>query len=164
MKLKTRNNMFLLHNKQSKSKAFSILSVFCCISISVISMSMQNPHPSLLTLKINNIKAKGKVFVSVCTATEQWPANGYLKFVSPEIKDNDLASFELKNIPSGKVALAVFLDLNGNGILDKNILGAPTEPYAFSNNIRPLFSQPSFNQCSFLLLEKSHEISVDLIN
>jgi uncharacterized protein (DUF2141 family) len=33
--------------------------------------------------------------------------------------------------------------------MDFNFLGMPTEGYAFSNDIRPFLSAPSFDSCAF---------------
>ena len=38
-----------------------------------------------------------------------------------------------------------------NKILDKNLLGIPTEIYGFSNNARHIFSAPSFQEAKFKL-------------
>jgi uncharacterized protein (DUF2141 family) len=37
-------------------------------------------------------------------------------------------------LPAGDYAFAVYHDANGNGKLDRNGVGMPTEDYAFSNN------------------------------
>src|SRR3954465_4244362 len=42
----------------------------------------------------------------------------------------------LTNLDPGKYAIILFHDENGNGKLDKNALGVPTEPYGFSNNVQ----------------------------
>jgi uncharacterized protein (DUF2141 family) len=55
------------------------------------------------------------------------------------------------NLKPGTYAIAVFHDRNKNGKLDKNIFGAPTESYGFSNNARSTFSAPSFSAASFEL-------------
>lgn len=56
-----------------------------------------------------------------------------------------------KELPEGLYAVTIFVDLNGNGILDKNFFGVPKEPYCVSNNIKPVFSAPTFDECSFRL-------------
>lgn len=43
----------------------------------------------------------------------------------------------------GSYTLALYLDQNKNNRLDKGLLGQPLEPYAFSNNARATFSEPS---------------------
>ena len=49
----------------------------------------------------------------------------------------------------GEWAVALTQDTNNNDLLDKNFLGIPTEPYAFSNNVRPRFAAPKFEECKF---------------
>ena len=41
--------------------------------------------------------------------------------------------------------------LNGNGQLDSNLMGLPTEPYGFANNARGSFGPPSFQAASVAL-------------
>lgn len=43
-----------------------------------------------------------------------------------------VARFE--NLPAGDYAVKAFHDLDGDGEMDTNPFGLPTEPYAFSNN------------------------------
>jgi uncharacterized protein (DUF2141 family) len=47
-------------------------------------------------------------------------------------------------------------------VCDKNFLGIPTEAYAFSNNIRPRFSVPTFEECS-TYLDKNKTFSIKLV-
>lgn len=49
------------------------------------------------------------------------------------------------------IAIAVFQDIDGNGKLSKNKMGAPTEPYGFSNNARGFLGPPSFKQAALIL-------------
>ncbi len=57
----------------------------------------------------------------------------------------------LKDLQPGEYAFAVFHDVNSNGKLDKNLLGIPTEDYAFSNNALGKMGPPSFEQARFTL-------------
>ena len=43
-----------------------------------------------------------------------------------------VATFE--NLPAGDYAVKAFHDVNGDGEMNMNPFGLPTEPYAFSNN------------------------------
>lgn len=60
------------------------------------------------------------------------------------------------------VAIAVYQDLDGNGVLTKNGLGIPTEPYGFSNNARGTFGPPKFDKAQFTVTDdlKTLEIRV----
>jgi uncharacterized protein (DUF2141 family) len=59
------------------------------------------------------------------------------------------ATCNFPGIPPGTYAVVVIHDENHNGKLDRNFLGIPTEGYAFSNGVRPVFAPPSFNSASF---------------
>jgi uncharacterized protein (DUF2141 family) len=54
-----------------------------------------------------------------------------------------------RNLPAGKYAVSVFHDENGNGKLDANLVGMPTEPYGFSRDARGLVGPPSFADAAF---------------
>ena len=74
---------------------------------------------------------------------------------------NKTATMLFENLPQGKYAVAVFHDANKNGVLDKNLFGAPTEKYGFSNNARETFSAPSFEKAAvFATSDKSIGIRV----
>ena len=62
----------------------------------------------------------------------------------------------------GEWAVALTQDTNNNDLLDKNFLGIPTEPYAFSNNVRPRFAAPKFEECKFMVSEPGLVITIAL--
>jgi uncharacterized protein (DUF2141 family) len=49
-----------------------------------------------------------------------------------------------RNLQPGTYALSLFHDENGNGKLDSNIAGIPTERYGFSRDARGHMGAPSF--------------------
>jgi len=54
-----------------------------------------------------------------------------------------------RGIPAGTYGLSAFHDKNGNGKLDTNFLGMPTEDYCASNNARGFMGPPSFEDSKF---------------
>ncbi|MBF9142549.1 DUF2141 domain-containing protein [Hymenobacter properus] len=69
---------------------------------------------------------------------------------SKSVKPGGKSEFTLPvELPQGDWAVAITQDLNNNDKIDKNFLGIPTEPYAFSNNVRPTVAAPDFNECKF---------------
>jgi uncharacterized protein (DUF2141 family) len=66
----------------------------------------------------------------------------------------------LTDLKFGTYAIAFYQDLNNSKAIDKNGLGIPTEPYAFSNDIRPKLSAPSFDDCKFEYNTKKNSITV----
>ncbi len=64
-------------------------------------------------------------------------------------------------VPKGRYAIKLFLDLNGNAEVDTNFLGIPKEPFGFSNNAKGKLGPPSFDAAAFTLKD-AREISIAL--
>ena len=60
-----------------------------------------------------------------------------------------LNHFDIPELPKGTYGISVYLDKNGDGNLNRNLVGAPTEPYGFTRNPRIGFSAPKFTKFSF---------------
>jgi uncharacterized protein (DUF2141 family) len=72
------------------------------------------------------------------------------RFASKKIKAiKGEVHFVFENIPAGTYAVSAFHDANLNGILDKNMIGIPTEGFGFSNDAMGMFGPPDFEKASF---------------
>ena len=60
-------------------------------------------------------------------------------------------SCSFSNVEPGTYAIAVVHDENGNGKLDKNFVGVPSEGYGVSNNKTYALSAPKWNESNFTL-------------
>lgn len=76
--------------------------------------------------------------------------------------NNSNAVAEFNNLPFGDYAVSCFYDKNKNGLLDKNFLGIPKEPYAFSNNATGSFGPPKFEKAKISLRIEEVSISIKL--
>lgn len=74
----------------------------------------------------------------------------------------DSNTIVLKDLPAGDYAFAVFHDANSNGKLDRNLVGIPTEGYAFSNNALGTMGPPTFEQARFSLPAAGAALRVSL--
>ncbi|MDQ2772348.1 MAG: DUF2141 domain-containing protein [Bacteroidota bacterium] len=83
----------------------------------------------------------------------------FSRSVKPEGKSEIALSIDL---PRGEWAVSLTQDLNNNNKIDKNFLGIPTEPYAFSNNVRPTIAAPGFDECKFMVDGPGQIISIRL--
>jgi uncharacterized protein (DUF2141 family) len=52
-------------------------------------------------------------------------------------------------LPPGEWAIAATQDTNENDLVDRNMIGIPTEPFALSNVGHPRFKVPTFEDCMF---------------
>lgn len=111
-----------------------------------------------LSIHISGIsKIKGSLFIAVFRATDDFPVFGkQFKGIVKEVEGKS-QNYTFDDLPEGDYAVAIYQDLNRNKILDKNLLGIPTEIYGFSNNARRTFSAPSFQEAKFKLNKDLHQ-------
>jgi len=85
---------------------------------------------------------------------------GYKKLVR-NIHDRR-ASIAFPDVPYGTYAVFLFHDENGNGTVDHNMLGIPTEPLGFSNGFKvSLFSGvPDFDDLKFEFTLNSRPLAI----
>jgi uncharacterized protein (DUF2141 family) len=113
-----------------------------------------------LTVTVTNIQnAKGKISFGLFRKQDSFPVKGkQFKGVLIETTKSK-TKYTFQNLEKDGYAVAVYHDENNNGILDKNLVGAPTEAYGFSRNARATFSAPSFEEAKVELNDnKSIEI------
>lgn len=70
--------------------------------------------------------------------------------------------FVFTDLPPGDYAVAAFHDRNGDGKLTKNILGIPTEPYGFSNNVYGFMGPASFEKAAVTVSADSAQLSISV--
>lgn len=133
------------------------------VYFSLILGLVTNNNPKL-TINIQNIeKIQGNIIVGVYNAEE-----GFLK-KDVEIKhysikvENSTERLIIDDLPSGDYAISMYHDENSDGICNLNFIGIPKEPYGFSNNFKPKFSAPKFEDCKFYF-DKDHVLNIKLVN
>lgn len=116
-----------------------------------------------LTVEITNIKnTKGVIEIGLYSKAENFPSPSKqykVKRVKPTGKS---VRYTFSDLPSGKYALAIFHDENSDKKCNRNLIGVPTEAYAFSRNFRPGLSAPKFSDCC-VTVEKDKTISIKLV-
>lgn len=78
--------------------------------------------------------------------------------------EHGTAVVTLTDLPPGRYAIALYQDRNGNGRLDKNMIGIPTEPYGFSNDASAPFGPPDFELAAFTIAatKQHHDLTITL--
>lgn len=94
---------------------------------------------------------KGTLFIGLFNSSTSFPNFGKQFKGVVVTHDGKSHTYTFKNLPRNSYALAIYHDENKNGKLDKNLFGAPTEAYGFSNNARATFSAPSFESAKIVL-------------
>lgn len=105
----------------------------------------------------------GALSVAVFTVARGFPGKferALTKASVPAVFPEQMVIFD--DIPFGTCAVAIRHDENGNGKLDTNFIGMPEEGMGASNNPRPKFGPPSFDDASFLFDHDDVEVTVRL--
>ncbi|MDC0477575.1 DUF2141 domain-containing protein [Flavobacteriaceae bacterium] len=112
-----------------------------------------------LKIEIENIEQKGTVYLAIYNNSTSFDQdnknknvnkNRWVKSIVEVVNKNSFTkNVELKK---GVYAISLFVDSNNNKIIDKNLLGIPTEQYGFSNNATGFLGSPSYNDASFNLI------------
>ena len=103
-----------------------------------------------LQVEVTNVKeTRGKIRVGLFRADSGFPDSDKVYWGMGFTPARGKMTVEIPDLPFGDYALAVFHDLNGNGKLDKNLLGVPTEPYGFSGSAKGKWGSPDFEEARF---------------
>ena len=65
-------------------------------------------------------------------------------------------------VAPGQYAVSLYHDVNGNGTLDTDFIGRPTEPYGFSHDVEAAFGAPSFKDAAIDVSEPRTQVVVNL--
>jgi uncharacterized protein (DUF2141 family) len=117
-----------------------------------------------LILQISNIDtAEGTLRAAVYNGEQHFlkTGNAFIGAAKPVKSKKDL-QITISEIPFGKCAVAVYHDINNNEKLDKNYLGIPTEPYAFSNNPKVKWRSPTFSETQIEFNSQEQALHLEL--
>ncbi|RYY20703.1 MAG: DUF2141 domain-containing protein [Cytophagaceae bacterium] len=119
------------------------------------------PATELVTVVVSALSSTSAVVkLNFYNAPDKFLKDGQVAIrmvVRPDGKNTLSIPVELTE---GEWAVAISQDLNNNNKLDKNFLGIPTEPFAFSNNVKPRLSAPSFQECKFMVAGPGRVINI----
>ncbi len=121
-----------------------------------------NEKPQL-TIQIQNIKVmKGSIKVGVFNSDKDFLGDkSAIRNYSIDVK-SATATLVIDDLPKGNYAVSMYHDENSDNICNRTFIGIPSEPYGFSNNFKPKFSAPKFDDCKFTL-NKSQTLNIKLI-
>lgn len=120
--------------------------------------SVASPHRSV-EIELD-ADTKGPIYLAVFDSEKGFPSEAKHAAQSSVLpKGTTKHRLNLDRNVGHRVALAAFVDVNGNGKLDSNGIGVPLEPVAFSTNPTLVFSAPSFKD-SLLNFAKQETIQL----
>lgn len=101
-------------------------------------------HAGDLTLRVDKVQAgTGTIMVSLYDSAASYfkrPARVAQVPASP-----GAVTVVIPDLAPGDYAITVYQDVNGNGQLERNLFGIPTEPFGFGNDAQGEMGPPSFD-------------------
>ncbi len=126
---------------------------------------MPQDQQKALIVTVTNLKdTKSPVYLALYNNSQSFSKmEGMYKGAKGNPNGKSTVEIILPNLEPGTYAFAIYQDTNGNGKLDTGFMGIPKEPYALSNNFKPMFSGPTFEKCSFKFSGKTTNIQIEII-
>ncbi len=127
--------------------------------------SQQPRETGNLTVLVRGLESsQGDISMALDDNRESYLSRGEkpsYKTARAQVK-NKAARYVFKDIPYGTYTLKLYHDQNENGKIDKNLLGIPTEPYAFSNNVRGTFGLPAYEKARFMFSGENRMLRIEV--
>lgn len=129
------------------------------LAVSTSAIIAQAAAAADLTVTVSNLKEPvGELRWVIFDSAEAYDADQKPLMSARSRVDGDSVRFTVHDLPSGRYAVKLFHDENGNGELDSNMVGLPTEGYGFSNNAGR-FGPPSFEDAA-VTVEENLQIDI----
>ncbi len=118
-----------------------------------------------MTIEVHGkLKPGSDVRVSAFDRAEHWLSKAVganKRGVSAMASEQRMQAVEIADLAPGNYAIAVYVDENGNGKLDRGMFGIPSEPYGFSRG-GGTFGPPDFADALVEHSEAGSTIRIDL--
>ncbi len=116
-----------------------------------------------LVIEINNITSpEGIIWVGIYDSEENFMIKENAIVEGYKVDETGHKTVHVDQLTYGKYAIALFHDINGNGELDRNWLGIPSEPYAFSRRPKSKWRLPRFREIVFSFTTNRQHLSTSL--
>ncbi|MFY7999418.1 MAG: DUF2141 domain-containing protein [Candidatus Kapaibacteriota bacterium] len=134
-------------------------------SLGVFSQSIPQNEPIVLTVILRGIKYNNTIRVGVFTSEKTFlkEAEAMKNYSLRPNDKQESVKIDITDLPPGEYALAIYQDINEDNRFNRNFLGIPTEPYGVSNNVKPMFAPPSYEECRFQFRSSQTKI-INLVN
>jgi uncharacterized protein (DUF2141 family) len=137
---------------------------FICL-IGIFSSFVQEKKP--LKIVITKLKdTNSPILIGVYRKQDGFPSSEKAPFKGYNFKPEgkNVASISIEDLAHGEYAIAVYQDKNNDNKLNTGMFGIPKEPYAFSNNFKPKFSAPKYEDCKFVYSQEKNELTIALLD
>jgi uncharacterized protein (DUF2141 family) len=144
---------------------FPVIAATALLSIAapVSAFAADDAAPTTLTVTVSNIQSlSGSLQIGVFRSEAGWDGNEAINGAVVTV-DEATETATIHGLAPGDYALKMYHDVNGDGAMGTNLMGIPTEPFAFSNNAVGRFGPASWDAAMFTVStgENSHSIALN---
>ncbi|GJI93725.1 hypothetical protein RugamoR57_04430 [Duganella caerulea] len=126
------------------------LAAFVLSTMSALMLAAAPAGAADLKIAVTGVSsADGTIMVALYNSAETYQQKPFRATAVQAVAGT--TQIEFKDLPAGDYAFSLFHDANGNGKMDANPYGVPTENYAFSNNAMGKYGPPEFEAARFAL-------------
>jgi uncharacterized protein (DUF2141 family) len=104
--------------------------------------------PAAVRVTFDIAQPKGAIMVALYDSEASYKASRPTAANRVEVAGPTVTKV-FQGLKPGRYAIQSYQDLNGDGQLNRNPLGMPTEPFAFSNNAPPRFGPAAWSDAAF---------------
>ena len=116
-----------------------------------------------LIIELENVKsAEGIIWIGIYDSAENYMIKEKALVEGFEVNHTGRFRMDIPALQYGTYAIAIFHDINGNGELDRNIIGIPSEPYAFSQKPKSKWRLPKFKEVQFDFRQPNQKLNATL--
>jgi uncharacterized protein (DUF2141 family) len=120
-------------------------------------LASTSTQSATLVIRAEGIPSAGSmVYAGVCDMSFE---EATCPYKDREPAKQGAVELRVRNVKPGSYSIAVFHDVNGNGKLDRNFIGLPSEPYGFSNDVGRR-GPPDFERARIVVREPSTTIVI----
>jgi uncharacterized protein (DUF2141 family) len=141
-------------------RGFAILAL-----LGSVGMSQENKSGTIEVKVEGVIDGQGKVRVALEKSAKDFDSGSFdtPKYLSRvEDAKGDRVSVTFPAVPYGTYAIKTFQDLDGDGKLKTGFMGAPEEPWGFSNDATGFMGPADFSDAKFELNAPELELTIHL--
>jgi len=118
-----------------------------CFSLAMAAAPSESQIDSKVTISVINITTHTG-FIMVALYDEAGWGDAPIAATREPVHSGTI-TLTMKAPKPGRYGISLFHDIDGNGELNANVVGIPTEPFGFSNNAPPRFGPPPFGAAAF---------------
>jgi uncharacterized protein (DUF2141 family) len=116
-----------------------------------------------LTLEIKQVeKSEGQLLIAVWDSAEGFLKAEAIRYRGRIEAKEGTVTYTLSGMEPGDYAVSVFHDIDSDGKLKKNFMGAPTEPLGMSRDAKGVFGPPAFEDAVFTLPKDGAKMEIYL--